>query len=419
MSNQQNQQANLRNSDFYYNDLLNQNLQPAVDDQEKYEENVIKFSDASESKKNKCVQKIKSIMNNEKFILVISKLVVLMTGMIGPLFLFIQDSGISEIQTFFGYQQLDRNDYPFQKVFFRYLILVAFLYYKQLKEKQPKNSRDFISGQETAKDSIKEHALLGLLDFVQVQCFVFSLGYTSVLRAYLFSGIQLAILLLLKKKEGAQIYTSEYIAFFMALAAKIAIASIRVNQLNKEESLFYGDFVALIGGFIGSQAYFRTNFKQKDYYNFLYQNHQFSLGYSLIFVILFDTSGFLIDFDNTYNLMLLILIGCIECIATIKKIKTFVFMRYFKNIFEPFVGFKFEYLFGLPFLDTWTILIIFGVLFVPANFIMLSKHASDIRNNTRHRDSTFVDVLNFEEYIEMKEIHSPEPLNKSRSNQKS
>lgn len=91
----------------------------------------------------------------------------------------------------------------------------------------------------------------------------------------------------------------------------------------------------------------------------------------------------------------MIVIGVFECIASLKKIKTFVFLRYFKNIFEPIVAFKFELLFGMAFLDSWTILLVFILLYIPANLVLLKIHSDDIRNNIRSRDSTFVDILNF------------------------
>jgi hypothetical protein len=42
----------------------------------------------------------------------------------------------------------------------------------------------------------------------------------------------------------------------MALGAQVCIGILRVEELNKKESYFLGDMISLLGGVIGSIAYF-------------------------------------------------------------------------------------------------------------------------------------------------------------------
>ena len=194
----------------------------------------------------------------------------------------------------------------------------------------------------------------------------------------------------------------------MALGAQVFIGVVRVEEIKRKESYILGDMLSLLGGIVGSIAFFYQDFRRKDYYKSSLANCLFSLGYAIIFSVYFDSKSLLFFHDHSLkNIALIALIGAIECVAILKKIKTFVFQKYIKNIFEPFVAFKFELVFGFLFLDSWTILIVFGLIYVPANLIMMKLHSDDIKQNVRSRDSTFIDILNFEEYIEMKDLKSP------------
>jgi len=42
----------------------------------------------------------------------------------------------------------------------------------------------------------------------------------------------------------------------MALGAQVCIGYLRVEELQKKESYFFGDMIAVLGGVIGSIAYF-------------------------------------------------------------------------------------------------------------------------------------------------------------------
>lgn len=187
----------------------------------------------------------------------------------------------------------------------------------------------------------------------------------------------------------------------MALGVQIFIALWREAPLDTLGSFLLGDMLALIGGILGSMVLFLQYYKRQAYYRTSVKTNLIGWVCSIICVFFFDKQSILL---NTTNVWLLAILVIIQCIAHIKKIKTFVFIKYFKNIFEPIIAFKYELIFGLKRLDSWTFIVIFILLYVPANFIMLKSHADDIKANLRHRDSTFVDVLNFEEYIEMREL---------------
>ena len=282
----------------------------------------------------------------------------------------------------------------------KYLILCIFLFAKSVQE--AKRERHFLNS-EQPQPPIHECALLGFLEFIHSASFVYSLSFTSVVRAQIFTSTQIIIILLLKRKDHTDIYTKEIIAFILGVISQTLISVFRGNEtINFSESWLKGDMLCLAGGIIGSIAYFRENYKGRLYYRSQYSMNLFSLIFAITTSYMFESQAFMFQYLDLKGIAAILAIGCFESIANIKKIKTFVFMKYFKNIFEPIVAFKFEWLFMKTRLDTWTVLVIFIVLYIPANIILMKSHADDIKANKRFRDSTFVDVLNFEEYIEMK-----------------
>jgi uncharacterized membrane protein HdeD (DUF308 family) len=112
----------------------------------------------------------------------------------------------------------------------------------------------------------------------------------------------------------------------MALGAQACIGILRVEELQRKESYFLGDMISVLGGVIGSIAYFYQDFRRKDYYKTSLASCLFSLGYAIIFSACFDARSFLFFHDHSFkNAALMLLIGIIECIAILKKIKMFVF----------------------------------------------------------------------------------------------
>lgn len=211
---------------------------------------------------------------------------------------------------------------------------------------------------------------------------------------------------MLKKRDNVDIYLKEIAALILGAASHILIAIKRggvVQLSSSSESWIKGDLVCLVGGIIGSIAYFREDYKGRLYYKSQYSSALFSLIFAILTAYTFESSAFMFSDLDFKGALSILAIGGFESIASLKKIKTFVFMKYFKNIFEPLVAFKFEWITrdASERLDTWTVLIIFSVLTIPANIILMKAHADDIKANRRFRDSTFFDVLDFEEYIEL------------------
>jgi hypothetical protein len=53
------------------------------------------------------------------------------------------------------------------------------------------------------------------------------------------------------------------------------------------------------------------------------------------------------------------------------RIRNFIFMKYFRNIFEPISSCKFEYLFCKNFLEGYTVIILHFLVNIPINILML------------------------------------------------